>query len=116
MHRDRFGVESALQRLDRKARTAGIHLVAATERPSSEVLTAAVKKAFRTRVACRLATSADSCAVLDAPGAEQLPGDGHMLCWNGGDRILRLVRPVVAAEEVSAIVACQRGDGEVRYV
>jgi S-DNA-T family DNA segregation ATPase FtsK/SpoIIIE len=116
MHRDRFRVESAFLRLDKKARAAGIHLVAATERPSSDVLTAPIKKAFPTRIADRLATAADSCAVLNGPGAEQLRGDGHMLCWSGGDRILRLVRPVVAEEEASAIVACQRGDGLVRYV
>jgi S-DNA-T family DNA segregation ATPase FtsK/SpoIIIE len=117
MHRDRCRVENALQRLDRKARVAGIHLVAATQRPSPEVMTAIVKKAFPARLAGRLATAADSCAAIDAPGAEQLRSDGHMLCRNGGDRLVRLARAVVTEEEASAIIACQRGGGEVvRYV
>jgi S-DNA-T family DNA segregation ATPase FtsK/SpoIIIE len=113
---DRFKVESIVQRLHRKARAAGIHLVVATQRPSPDVVTAALKKAFPTRAACKLASTADSCTVLDAPGAEQVRGEGDMLWWSGSDRIVRVRRPIVAEEEVAAIVACLRGQSEPRYV
>ena len=109
-------VESAVRRLDKKARAAGIHLVMATQRPSADVITAAIKNAFPTRVAFRLASKADSCTVLDAPGAEQLRGEGDLLYWSGSDRILRVHGPVVSHEEVSAIIASLRDQGESRYV
>jgi DNA segregation ATPase FtsK/SpoIIIE, S-DNA-T family len=102
-------VESVLARLDRKARTAGIHLVAATSRPTGEVISAAVKQAFPTRAAFRLASAAASCVVLGAPGAEQLAGDGEMLYWSGADRMVRVQGAAVADDEVSAILASLRG-------
>lgn len=112
----RHRVEHVLHRLDKKARAAGIHLVMATQRPSADVLTAAIKRAFPTRIAFKLASPTESRAVLDMPGAEQLRGGGDMLCWSGSDRTTRVQGPFVAAEEVNAIIACLRDQPDPRYV
>ncbi len=111
----RHDVESAVRRLDKKARAAGIHLVMATQRPSADVVSPAIKKAFPTRVACKLSRS-DSLAVLEAPGADELSGAGDMLCWSGSDRMLRVRRPLVSDEDVSAIIACLRDQADPRYL
>ncbi len=110
--RDR--VESAVQRLDKKARAAGIHLVMATQRPSS--VTASIKRAFPTRVAFRLASKAASIGVLDVSGAEELSGDGEMLYWSSSDRTMRVRAPFVSHEEIGAIIACLRDQADPRYV
>jgi S-DNA-T family DNA segregation ATPase FtsK/SpoIIIE len=112
----RHDIESVIRRLDKKARAAGIHLVMATQRPSAEVLTVAIKKAFPTRVACRLASRSESFALLDASGAEELGSEGDMLCWSGSDRMLRVQRPFVADADVGAIIACLRGQAAPSYV
>jgi S-DNA-T family DNA segregation ATPase FtsK/SpoIIIE len=112
----RHDIERVVRRLDKKARAAGIHLVMAMQRPSAEALTPAIKKAFPTRVACRLASRSESLALFDAPGADELGGEGDMLCWSGSDCMLRVQRPFAADRDVSAIIACLRGQADPRYV
>jgi S-DNA-T family DNA segregation ATPase FtsK/SpoIIIE len=112
----RHKVEALLRRLEKKARAAGIHLVLATQRPAADVLTAAIKRTFPTRLCFRVGSRIDSCAVLDTPGAELLRGEGEMLYWSGNDRSVRLQGPVVSDAELSAMVACLRDRAEPRYV
>jgi S-DNA-T family DNA segregation ATPase FtsK/SpoIIIE len=112
----RRDIEGAVRRLDKRARAAGIHLVLATQRPSAEVLTPAIKRAFPTRIACRLASRSQSLVLLDEPGAEELAREGDMLCWSGSDRMLRVERPFAADEDVRAIIACLRDQAELHYV
>ena len=107
-------VESAVQRLDKKARAAGIHLVMATQRPTA--VTAAIKKAFPARIAFRLASKAASTSVLEAPGAEELRGDGEMLYWSSSDRMMRVHAASVSREEMDAVLACLRDQPDPRYV
>ena len=80
-------VEQPIARLAQKARAAGIHMVIATQRPSTDVITGLVKANFPARIAFKVFSMVDSRTVLDSPGANQLIGRGDMLFYQGKDMI-----------------------------
>ena len=72
-------VENAIVSIAQKGRAAGIHLIVATQRPSTNIITGIIKANFPTRICFQVRSSDDSKAVLDAAGAEKLLGKGDML-------------------------------------
>lgn len=96
-------IENNVNRLAAKARAAGIHLVVATQRPSTDVVTGVVKANFPTRVAFRVSTGHDSKTILDQYGAEKLLGKGDMLYKHGVD-LIRMHSSFVDEAEVEGLI------------
>ncbi len=109
-------IEQAVQRLAQMARAAGIHVIMATQRPSVDVITGTIKANFPTRISFQVISKFDSRTILGEQGAEQLLGNGDMLFMQGGGRIQRVHGPYVSDEEVEAVVAFLREQGEPAYV
>ena len=109
-------IEAAVQRLAQMARAAGIHVIMATQRPSVDVITGTIKANFPTRISFQVISKFDSRTILGEQGAEQLLGMGDMLYMQGGGRITRVHGPFVSDEEVEAVVAFLREQGEPVYL
>ena len=109
-------VESAVARLAQKARAAGMHVILATQRPSTDVITGTIKANFPTRIAYRVAQRVDSRTILDEQGAEHLLGMGDMLIkLNGTGETKRVQCPWVSEEEVQRVTDFLRAQGEPVY-
>lgn len=76
-------VEGSIVRLAQMARAVGIHLIASTQRPSTDVVTGLIKANITTRVALKVASQIDSRTIIDQGGAEKLLGHGDMLLMSG---------------------------------
>lgn len=96
-------IETSISRLAAKARASGIHIVLATQRPSTDIITGVIKANFPTRVSFRVFTNIDSRVILDGMGAEKLLGKGDMLFKQGID-ILRMHSAYVHEDEIEALV------------
>jgi S-DNA-T family DNA segregation ATPase FtsK/SpoIIIE len=98
-------VEKSVARLAQLARAAGIHLVLATQRPSTDVITGLIKANLPTRIAFKVSALVDSRTILDSRGAETLVGRGDMLFIPPGTAVLQRVQGAfVGEQEVEAIV------------
>jgi len=99
-------VEKTLCRLAQMARATGIHLVVATQRPSTDVVTGLIKANFPARVAFSVASSVDSRVILDTVGAETLLGRGDMLFQSPeSGRPVRIQGCFVSDREIESIVS-----------
>lgn len=96
-------IETNISRLAAKARAAGIHLVLATQRPSTDVITGVIKANFPTRIAFKVITNMDSRVILDTQGAEKLLGKGDMLFKQGVD-LIRVHSAYVDETEIERLV------------
>src|SRR5207248_2689818 len=109
-------IEGAVQRLAQMARAAGIHLIAATQRPSVDVITGTIKANFPTRISFQVTSKIDSRTILGEQGAEQLLGQGDMLHMMAGGRIRRVHGPFVSVEEVEDVVKFLKEQGTPEYL
>ena len=97
--------EQAITRLAQKSRAVGIHVIVATQRPSTDVVTGVIKGNLPTRIAFQVASKIDSRVILDAMGAEKLLGGGDMLYTPPQSSQLRRVQgALVEDSELQAIV------------
>ncbi len=95
-------IELPIARIAQLARAVGIHLIVATQRPSTNIITGVIKANFPTRMAFKVASMIDSRTILDSPGANQLIGRGDMLITKGSD-IIRLQCAFVDTPELDEI-------------
>ena len=109
-------IEGAVQRLAQMARAAGIHLIAATQRPSVDVITGTIKANFPTRISFQVTSKIDSRTILGEQGAEQLLGQGDMLYMMAGGRIRRIHGPFVTDREVEEVVRFLKTQGSPEYL
>ena len=109
-------IEGAVQRLAQMARAAGIHLIAATQRPSVDVITGTIKANFPTRISFQVTSKIDSRTILGEQGAEQLLGQGDMLYMVAGGRIRRVHGPFVTDHEVEDVVRFLKTQGQPEYL
>jgi S-DNA-T family DNA segregation ATPase FtsK/SpoIIIE len=109
-------IEGAVQRLAQMARAAGIHLIAATQRPSVDVITGTIKANFPTRISFQVTSKIDSRTILGEQGAEQLLGQGDMLYMMAGGRIRRIHGPFVTDLEVEDVVRFLKTQGSPEYL
>ncbi len=80
-------VETPIARLAQKARAVGMHVIIATQRPSTDVITGIIKANFPARISFKVSSGVDSKTILDTPGAQQLIGRGDMLIFNNSEMV-----------------------------
>ena len=104
-------IEAAVQRLAQMARAAGIHLIAATQRPSVDVITGTIKANFPTRISFQVTSRIDSRTILGESGGEQLLGRGDMLFMMAGGKTQRVHGPFIADAQVEQVAEFLRRNG-----
>ena len=97
-------VEQPIARIAQKARAVGIHMIIATQRPTTNIITGTIKANFPARMAFRVISVIDSRTILDRSGANQLQGRGDMLFLAGNDPV-RVQCALVETKEVERVCA-----------
>ena len=104
-------VEMPITRIAQLARAVGIHMIIATQRPTTSIITGNIKANFPGRIAFRVGAMMDSRIILDRPGAQQLVGRGDMLYLNGADpvRVQCAFVDTPEVENITKFIANQPG-------
>ncbi len=109
-------VEDSIMRITQMARAAGIHLIVATQRPSTDVITGVVKANIPSRISFSVSSSIDSRTILDMTGAEKLLGKGDMLFLPQGENIpLRVQGTFISDDEIKSVVDYTIAQQKVHY-
>ena len=109
-------VEDSILRITQMARAAGIHLIVATQRPSTDVITGVVKANIPSRIAFAVASSIDSRTILDMSGAEKLLGKGDMLYLPMGENTpVRIQGCFISDNEIRKVIEYVCKQQEARY-
>ena len=109
-------VEDSIMRIAQLARAAGIHLIVATQRPSTDIITGVIKANIPSRIAFAVSSSIDSRTILDCTGAEKLLGKGDMLFLPmGSNSPIRVQGAYVDDSEVEAITYYTTKQQEASY-
>jgi DNA segregation ATPase FtsK/SpoIIIE and related proteins len=112
-------VEEPIARLAQKARAVGIHLVIATQRPTTDIITGTIKANFNSRIAFKVNSMVDSRTILDSPGANRLIGRGDMLVLHPGADLTRVQCALIDTPEIidmTKYIADQRGYSHAFYL
>lgn len=109
-------VEDAICRLAQKARAAGMHLIIATQRPTTDIITGLIKANIPSRIALSVRSQVDSRTILDTGGAEKLLGHGDMLYLpNGKIKPVRVQGCFTSTKEIEKTVSFIKAQTQTQY-
>ena len=109
-------VQDSIMRITQMARAAGIHLIVATQRPSTDIITGVIKNNIPSRIAFAVSSSIDSRTILDASGAEKLLGKGDMLFAPMGQNVpTRIQGCFISDGEIGKLIEYCKTQAVVKY-